>query len=43
MLFNYLICENTIDELIYSTLNNKRDLITEVKSGNIDLGYLKGK
>jgi SNF2 family DNA or RNA helicase len=43
VLFNYLVCENTIDELIYSTLNNKRDLITEVKSGNIDLGYLKGK
>lgn len=43
VLFNYLICENTIDELIYSTLNNKHDLIAEVKSGNIDLGYLKGK
>lgn len=43
VLFNYLICENTIDELIYSTLANKRDLIAEVKSGSIDLGYLKGK
>ena len=43
VLFNYLICEKTIDEVIYTTLSNKHDLIAEVKSGNVDLGYLKSK
>ena len=43
VLFNYLVCQKTIDELIFNTLNNKRDLIAEVKSGNVDLGYLKSK
>lgn len=41
VLFNYLLCESTIDELIYSTLASKRDLIADVKSGNIDYGYIK--
>nr|DAO63033.1 MAG TPA: Chromatin remodeling complex ATPase [Caudoviricetes sp.] len=41
VLFSYLICENTIDELIYNALDNKSDLITGVKSGSIDFGYLK--
>lgn len=43
VLFSYLLCKNTIDELIFNTLNNKRDLIADVKSGSIDFGYLKGK
>ena len=41
VLFNYLLCESTIDELIYNTLASKRDLIADVKSGNIDCGYIK--
>lgn len=41
VLFSYLLCSGTIDELIYNTLANKRDLIADVKSGSIDFGYMK--
>ena len=41
VLFSYLLCSGTIDELIYDTLANKRDLIADVKSGNVDFGYMK--
>lgn len=41
VLFNYLLCESTIDELIHSTLASKHDLIADVKSGNVDYGYIK--
>lgn len=41
VLFSYLICEKTIDEVIFKALSNKKDLIEGIKSGNIDFGYMK--
>ena len=39
--FTYLLAEDTIDESIYTCLQNKKDLITEVQQGTIDFSYLK--
>lgn len=41
VLFSYLICEKTIDEVMYKSLINKKDLIESVKSGEFDYGYFK--
>ena len=43
VLFSYLLCEGTIDEVIYNALASRRDLIEGVKSGTIDFGYMKSK
>jgi hypothetical protein len=39
--FCHLLAEGTIDEVMYRSLQNKRDLIEAIKLGDIDFGYLK--
>lgn len=39
--FIHLIAENTIDEVLYSALLRKKDIINSIKSGDFDFGYLK--
>ena len=39
--FCHLLAEGTIDEVMYKSLQNKRDLIEAIKTGDIDFGYLK--
>lgn len=41
VLFSYLLCRKTIDEMIYNALSNKRDLIADIKSGSADFEYLR--
>lgn len=41
VLFSYLVCDKTVDQLIYDSLVNKRDLIEDIKSGSVDFRYLK--
>lgn len=39
--FVHMIAEGTIDELIYNSLMNKRNLIDAIKQGTLDYGILK--
>lgn len=39
--FMHLIVKNTIDESMYKSLINKKDLITSIQKGEVDLGYLR--
>lgn len=39
--FIHLIVHGTMDEHVYNALVNKQDLITEIKEGRLDWGYLK--
>lgn len=39
--FIHLLAKGTIDESMYKSLINKKDLITGIQKGEIDLGYLK--
>lgn len=39
--FVHLIAEGTIDELMYKSLMNKKDLIDAIKEGSLDYGILK--
>lgn len=39
--FCHLLAEGTIDEVMYRSLQNKRDLIEAIKLGDVDFGYLK--
>ena len=39
--FCHLLAEGTIDEVMYRSLQNKRDLIEAIKLGEVDFGYLK--
>ena len=41
VLFNYLIAEHTIDEVMFQSLIDKRDLIDGIRTGEIDFGYIK--
>ena len=39
--FCHLLASGTIDEVMYRSLQNKRDLIEAIKTGDVDFGYLK--
>lgn len=39
--FIHLLARGTVDEIMYNSLMNKRDLITDIKAGVVDFGYIK--
>lgn len=42
VVFTHLVAPGTIDELIYDTLQRKKNLIDAIKDGSLDYGLLKG-
>lgn len=43
VLFTHLVATGTIDEVIYNTLQKKKNLIDAIKEGSLDYGILKGE
>lgn len=39
--FNHLIASGTIDEAMYNSLLRKKDIVSSIKDGSFDFGYLK--
>lgn len=39
--FLHLVAENTIDEAMYESLQQKRDVIDAIRDGSFDFGYMK--
>lgn len=40
VVFIYLLVENSVDGILYETLVQKKDLITSIKNGSVDFGYI---